>query len=234
VVLVNANSTEETAIEQKRQSTEELLRAVSANVPVKVIVLVPAIEVVFFWTPRVLQKISSEKKITKEVLLLGKSNPKEALAQLSPLVGRPPNLDTFLAALDEEDVEALRATLPICELIRFLREIVFGVELWKRGRMELRPGIGMAGQCREVVIDLEKKAILKDRKYPGTVENPESLPNGQVEITWAEGGGMRIIQGASGLANGRPWRWSQPRAVWEEGGCPPDYILQAILVAMEK
>jgi hypothetical protein len=27
-------------------------------------------------------------------------------------------------------------------------------------------------------------------------------------------------------------RWSQPRAVWEESGCPPNNFLQAIFTAM--
>jgi hypothetical protein len=60
------------------------------------------------------------------------------------------------------------------------------------------------------------------------MDNPQSLSHGQLEVTWVEGGAVRII----GPAAQQRWRWSQPRAAWEEGGCPPDEILQAIFTAM--
>jgi hypothetical protein len=103
-----------------------------------------------------------------------------------------------------------------------------GIQLWECGRMDLRPGIGPAGICRVVVIDLENQAVLQKRTYRGTMANPRSLSHGQLEVTWAEGGAVRII----GSAAQERWRWSQPRATWEEGGCPPDEILCPILAAM--
>jgi hypothetical protein len=92
----------------------------------------------------------------------------------------------------------------------------------------LRPGIGPAGLCRVAVIDLENQAVLQKRTYCGTMHNPQPLHGDQLEVTWAEGGAVRII----GPAAQQRWRWSQPRAAWEEGGCPPDTILQAIFSAM--
>ena len=59
--------------------------------------------------------------------------------------------------------------------------------------MEFRPGIGQVGLCRVVVIDLEIEAVLRDGTYRGTMANPQSLSPGQVEVTWAEGGAVRII-----------------------------------------
>ncbi|HKI32002.1 MAG TPA: hypothetical protein VKA46_09040 [Gemmataceae bacterium] len=103
-----------------------------------------------------------------------------------------------------------------------------GIELWECGRTELRPGIGPAGLCRVVVIDLENQAVLQKRTYRGTMANPQPLSPGQLEVTWAEGGAVRII----GSAAQQRWSWSQPRATWEEGGCPPDKVLHAILTAM--
>ena len=79
-----------------------------------------------------------------------------------------------------------------------------------------------------VVIDLENQTVLHKRTYRGTMANPQPLSDGQLEVTWAEGGAVRII----GSAAQQRWRWSQPRATWEEGGCPPDQVLQAILAAM--
>ncbi len=103
-----------------------------------------------------------------------------------------------------------------------------GIQLWECGRTDFRPGIGPAGLCRVAVIDLESQSVLQKRTYRGTMANPQSLPHGQLEVTWTEGGGVRII----GSAQQQRWRWSQPRGAWEEGGCLPEKILQAILTAM--
>jgi hypothetical protein len=108
------------------------------------------------------------------------------------------------------------------------REQAAGIHLWQTGRIPLKPGIGQAGLCRIVVLGLEQHAVLQDQRYRGTMANPRSLAQGQLEIMWAEGGAVRII----GPAAGQRWRWSQPRASWEEGGCPPDEVLQAIFTAM--
>lgn len=103
-----------------------------------------------------------------------------------------------------------------------------GIQLWECGQIELRPGIGPAGLCRVAVIDLDNHAILRKRTYRGTRANPQPLSQGQLEVTWSEGGAVRLI----GPAAGQRWRWSQPRATWEEGGRPPDKVLDAILAAM--
>ncbi|MBI1915981.1 MAG: hypothetical protein HYS12_14785 [Planctomycetes bacterium] len=107
-------------------------------------------------------------------------------------------------------------------------EELAGIQLWECGRIELRPGIGPAGLCRVVVIDLQTQTVVQRRTYRGTMANPQSLVDGQLEVTWAEGGAVRII----GAAAAQRWRWSQPRGNWEEGGQPPDEVLQAIFTAM--
>jgi hypothetical protein len=103
-----------------------------------------------------------------------------------------------------------------------------GIQLWECGRTELRPGIGPAGLCRVVLIDLENQTVLQKKTYRGAMANPQPLSDGQLEVTWAEGGTVRIV----GPEARQRWRWSQPRATWEEGGCPPDAILGAIFAAM--
>lgn len=107
-----------------------------------------------------------------------------------------------------------------------------GIQLWECGGLELKPGIGQAGQCRVVVIDLENQAVVQDRRYRGVVANPQSQPQGQIEVTWSEGGAVRIIGFDRGSATAQRWRWSQPRLLWEEGGSPPDKVLHAVVTAM--
>jgi hypothetical protein len=108
------------------------------------------------------------------------------------------------------------------------REEQMGIQLWECGRMEFRPGIGPAGMSRVGVIDLKSQAVVQKGTYRGTMANPQPLSEGQLEVTWAEGGAVRII----GANAHQRWRWSQPRATWEEGDSPPDAILRTIFAAM--
>src|SRR5207247_2423492 len=67
-----------------------------------------------------------------------------------------------------------------------------GIRLWECGRTELRPGIGPAGLCRMVLIDLETQTVGERRSYRGVIANPQPLAGRQLEVTWAEGGAVRV------------------------------------------
>jgi hypothetical protein len=56
--------------------------------------------------------------------LLARSDPQEALAQLLGSQDREQNIHHVLDRLDEQDVEALRLTGPLHDLIAFLTEVV--------------------------------------------------------------------------------------------------------------
>ncbi len=120
-VLVNTHALNEAIVQEKKQSTEELLKAVSGKVPVKVILLIPEIESVFFEAPGVLERTFGQK-LPKELLLLARNNPQEALAQLFSQGNGPDGLSSLLDSLDERDREALRSTRPIRELMSFISE----------------------------------------------------------------------------------------------------------------
>jgi hypothetical protein len=122
----------------------------------------------------------------------------------------------------------------ILMIARILKVWASGMQLWACGGMELKPRIGQAGQCRVVVIDSETQRRLRDKTYCGIMENPQQLLDGQVEVTWTEGGGMRIIGAEKGAAAMQRWRWSQNNTAWGEGGCPPDQIVKGILTAMKQ
>jgi hypothetical protein len=79
-----------------------------------------------------------------------------------------------------------------------------------------------------VVINLQNQTVVQRETYRGVMANFQSLVEGQLEVTWAEGGAVRII----GPATAQRWRWSQPRGIWEEGGCPPEEVLHAIFAAL--
>ncbi len=103
-----------------------------------------------------------------------------------------------------------------------------GMQLWDLGDIPLKPGIGSTGLCRAVVIDPESQYVAQDRRHRGAMANPQPLCDGQLEVTWAQSGAVRIV----GSEVHQRWRWSQPRATWDEGGCPPDAVLRPIFAAM--
>lgn len=106
-----------------------------------------------------------------------------------------------------------------------------GMDVWTCGRIDLRPGVGVKGQYRVVVIDLEKRAAMQDGRGKGTRPDTKSPPKGQIVVTWTEAGGV-VIVGHGETADPQRWRWSQPSAVWEEGGCPPAAVLDALFTAL--
>jgi hypothetical protein len=108
-------------------------------------------------------------------------------------------------------------------------EEIVGMQLWDCGDMTLKPGVGLMGRCRVVVIDVATNDRLKDSKYHGIMADPMFLESGKLEVTWAEGGALRIVDSSSS----QRWRWSQARITWDESGCPPNRIWEPILAVME-
>lgn len=121
-ILMDSDSRDESLVRQQRQTTEDLVKAVSGRAPVKVILFVPEIEAVFFQAPRALRRAFGEELPT-DLLVMARENPKAALTNLFARDTRGRNdLSALLEVLDEEDVEALRSVPAIRELVTFLSE----------------------------------------------------------------------------------------------------------------
>jgi hypothetical protein len=122
VLLTDSDTRNETRLQEQRQTTEELLKAVSGKIPVKVILCVPEIETVFFHAPQVIERVFGGG-MPKELFLLARDRPKEILSELfAREAPGPRDLRSLLDVLDHEDIEALRSAPPIRELIKFLTE----------------------------------------------------------------------------------------------------------------
>ncbi len=79
--LVDTASVDERIIRERRQTTQELLKAVAAGTPTKVILLIPSIEAIFFASEDLLSRMIG-KPIPHDVRLLARGSPKEALERL--------------------------------------------------------------------------------------------------------------------------------------------------------
>src|SRR5436309_859747 len=58
VVLVDADTVDESSVLQRRREIEELIRQISAGVPFKVFIMVPEIEALLFRVPAALERIT--------------------------------------------------------------------------------------------------------------------------------------------------------------------------------
>jgi hypothetical protein len=121
-VLIDTDSVEQTIIQERIQTTEELLKLVSGRMPVKVIPFIPTMEIIFFQANGLIRKLYPST-VTDELLLLSQRAPKAALAQLCGQPFELPQLDSLLGQLDEQDIESLRASPPMHELIEFLSNV---------------------------------------------------------------------------------------------------------------
>jgi hypothetical protein len=121
-LLLDTDTRNEMLIAERRQNATDVIKLVSAKIPVKVVLFVPMIESIFFAAPKLLEKIYGTA-VTKELMLIAQDHPKKALSQLFQSSSGPQKLEELLACLDDEDREALRGTQPLRELIEFLVEV---------------------------------------------------------------------------------------------------------------
>lgn len=122
VVLTDADSFNTDAIEERRQSTEALIRAANAAIPVKVVTAVPEIEAWFFAVPEMLEKLLGQQ-ISAEWLAIGQRDPKGVLERLAAATGKKWDVNQAISALSADDVEKIRAIPEVAELVSFLHEM---------------------------------------------------------------------------------------------------------------
>ncbi|HUY87954.1 MAG TPA: hypothetical protein VMV10_04385 [Pirellulales bacterium] len=121
-VVMDSDSVDPDLIEERRQSTEDVIRLADASVPVKVISAVPQIEAWLLAAPDKIERIVGEK-ISEEWLALGKANPRRALASLAEKNQRRWDTNQAINALDDEDIKRIRSIPEVEELSAFLEEM---------------------------------------------------------------------------------------------------------------
>jgi hypothetical protein len=118
-LVMDADTVSPELIQERRQSAEELIGGVAANVPNKVVVAIPTLEVVLFQEPAVLEKLLGQP-IPETIRVIARYDPREALDQLLAQSKAFPDREKLLDALSPQDTEVLQKAAPIQELTRFL------------------------------------------------------------------------------------------------------------------
>lgn len=121
-VVMDSDSVDPDVIEERQQSTEDLIRAAGGSIPVKVVSAVPEIEAWFFAAPEAIQRVLGQK-VSAESVALGRRDPHGVLQQLAGESKRQWDTDRAISLLDAQDIEHIRALQEVQELNRFLQEI---------------------------------------------------------------------------------------------------------------
>ncbi|RFP56494.1 MAG: hypothetical protein BJG00_013840 [Limnothrix sp. CACIAM 69d] len=122
VIVIDSDSDIVERVQQQVQDTEELLSSLAVHTPVKVIPAIPALEIVLFKDIALLTRLLGYMP-NPDLLSQAIDQPKQVLDQL---ISQSQNLKDQAQLLDnltEQDVEILRETTVIQELIRFLKSV---------------------------------------------------------------------------------------------------------------
>jgi hypothetical protein len=122
VVIMDADSLDPDSVEERKESTAELIQAADASVPVKVIAVVPEIEAWFFAAPEAIARILGEP-VPSELVSRGKRDPKGVLHHLAEKNHKVWDASQAIRLLSDDDINRMRALPEMHELIAFLTKM---------------------------------------------------------------------------------------------------------------
>ncbi len=122
-VLMDADSLDRTVIEDRRESTEEFIQAAAGSIPVKVVMVVPEIEAWFFTVPEAIERVLGGRP-PDDLLALGSRDPKGILQQLSRRSKSGWDTVGAIRALDDQEIERIRARPDVTELSQFIKKVL--------------------------------------------------------------------------------------------------------------
>jgi len=118
---MDSDSVDPDVIEERQQSTEDLIRAADASIPVKVIAAIPEIEAWFLASPKTIERMVGQK-VSEEWLFFGRRDPRGALTRLAKENKKSWDINQAISALDDQDIQRIRAIPEVAELSAFLQE----------------------------------------------------------------------------------------------------------------
>jgi len=118
---MDSDSIDPDVIVERQQSTEDLIRAADASIPVKVIAAIPEIEAWFLASPKTIERMVGQK-VSEEWLFFGRRDPRGALTRLAKENKKSWDINQAISALDDQDIQRIRAIPEVAELSAFLQE----------------------------------------------------------------------------------------------------------------
>jgi 5S rRNA maturation endonuclease (ribonuclease M5) len=109
-------------VEQRLKDTEEIVGNIAANTPVKVILAVPTLETIFFQDISLLSRLLGYAP-SQDMLSLAVHQPWQALKQLISQSSNLQSQSQLVEQLTNEELEILRKTPVVQEVIQFLRSV---------------------------------------------------------------------------------------------------------------
>lgn len=121
-IVMDADVITSEQVEERLKDIEEIVESVAANTPVKVILAVPAIETIFFQDVSLLSRILGYVP-SQDILSLAIYQPWKALTQLISQSKKHQSQSQLIEQLTHEDLEILRKTTVIQEIMQFLQSV---------------------------------------------------------------------------------------------------------------
>ena len=125
-IVFDAGSTNPDVIEERRESTEELMHMYAGSTPVKVIAVVPEIEAWLFAAPEVIARALAGPVPSDDMVFLGKRDPKGVLQLLAEKNNTTWDSTRALGLLDTYDIDRIRRLPEVNELDAFLKKVQTG------------------------------------------------------------------------------------------------------------
>jgi hypothetical protein len=122
VIVVDADSVVAELVEQRRKDIEETVESVSINTPVKVVMAVPEMEIIFFQDVSLLSRLLGYIP-PQDILDLAVFQPKQALEQLLSQSEIIHDRSQIIDRLAKEDIEILRSSSVMQEIVHFLESV---------------------------------------------------------------------------------------------------------------
>jgi hypothetical protein len=118
-ILLDTDTLDPTIIAETVQTTNHLMRSIAGDTPFDVIYCIPHVEAIFFEDSIDFHRLFPNFE-SVFILQFAKTQPKQQLEVLFEKGGGPGKLTDFLDHLTSGEVESLRATYPIHQLITFI------------------------------------------------------------------------------------------------------------------
>lgn len=122
VIVADADAIIPEQVEQRLKDTEAIVENIAVNTPVKVILAVPTLEIIFFQDVSLLSRLLGYVP-SQDVLGLAMYQPWQALKQLISQSKNFQSQAQLVEQLTNEDLEVLRKAPVIQEIIQFLQSV---------------------------------------------------------------------------------------------------------------